>query len=385
MLRVSSLLHGVETGMALMWDEAGSCFRVKAALGWDRSALEDIALTLEDVDETYLANANEIHEDIFLADRSAQSAGPLTQLILRIREHESVDGFLIFETQTRPADVDPVDLEFLAALRNPVTSAFTKAKMVEQLAQINQQKNEFLGVAAHDLRNPLGVIGGWVSMVIEQIRGRRFDETRAIEQLERAQRGAESMARLVNDLLDISAIESGVVSLEVATFDLGELIGTAVANHQDAAERKRIGISVSDISDLPPLQADPIRIGQVLDNLIRNAIKYTGEEGKVRISCENLPREIITHVEDTGQGLSEEDLKNVFNTFKKLSARPTGGESSTGLGLAIVRKLVEVHGGRIWVTSEKGKGSRFSIALPIEGTATRRLKALDAGEFLRIT
>jgi signal transduction histidine kinase/ligand-binding sensor domain-containing protein len=385
MLRVSGLLHHVETGMALMWDEGAGCFRVKAALGWDRSALEDIALTLEDVEQTYLASAKEIHEEIFLADRSAQSAGPLTQLILRIRENESIDGFLIFEAQTRPDDVDPADLQFLAELRSPVLSAFTKAKMVEQLEQINQQKNEFLGVAAHDLRNPLGVIGGWVSMVIDQIRSGRFDEKRAVEQLERAQRGAESMARLVNDLLDISAIESGVVNLEIATFDLADLIQGTALNHKDAAARKKIEFSVTNIDDLPPLNADPIRIGQILDNLISNAIKYTGEGGRVRVSCEHMEREIVTHVEDTGQGLSDEDLKNVFSTFKKLSARPTGGESSTGLGLAIVRKLVEVHGGRIWVTSQQGRGSRFSFALPIEGTVTRRLKALDAGEFRSIT
>lgn len=381
MLRVSGLLHNVETGMALMWDEGAGCFRVKSALGWDRTALEDIALTLEDVEETYFSNAREIHEDIFLADRSAQSAGPLSQLILRIRKNGAVDGLLVFEAQTRPEDVDPEDLDFLAELRGPVLSAFNKAKMVDELAQINKQKNEFLGVAAHDLRNPLGVIGGWVSMVIEQIRGGRFDEKRAVEQLERAQRGAESMARLVNDLLDISAIESGVVNLEIATFDLGSLIEATILNHKDAAERKKIDLAAVNVADLPPLQADPVRIGQILDNLISNAIKYTTEGGRVRVSCENLPRELITHVEDTGQGLSEEDLKNVFSTFKKLSARPTGGESSTGLGLAIVRKLVEVHGGRIWVTSEKGKGARFSFALPIEGTATRRLKALDAGEF----
>jgi ligand-binding sensor domain-containing protein/signal transduction histidine kinase len=385
MLRVSGLLHGVETGMALMWDEAAACFRVKAALGWDRSALEDIALTLDDVEETYLENAREIHEDIFLADRSGQSAGPLTQIILRIRQRDSIEGFLIFETQTRPDEVDPGDLEFLAELRSPVISAFTKARMVEQLAHINRQKNEFLGVAAHDLRSPLGVVGGWVSMVIDQIRGGRFDDKRAVEQLERAQRGAESMARLVDDLLDISAIESGVVSLEISTLDLGGLIEGSVANHQTAAARKKIDLHAADIRDLPPLQADPVRIVQVLDNLISNAIKYTGEGGRVRVSCECLPREIITHVEDTGQGLSEDDLKDVFRTFKKLSARPTGGESSTGLGLAIVRRLVEVHGGRIWVTSEKGKGSRFSFALPIEGTASRRLRALDAGKYARVT
>ncbi len=384
MLRMSGLLHGVETAIALWWDEPAGCFRIKAALGWDPSALEEIALTLEDVVETYLSNAHEFHDDLFLADRTDQSAGPLTQLILRISNDDTINGFLIFEAPIRFDDVNPSDLEFLAELRNPVTSAFMKAQMVEQLAKLNQQKNEFLGVAAHDLRNPLGVIGGWVSMVIDQIQAGRFDEKRATEQLERAQRGAASMARLVNDLLDISSIESGVVNLEPATFDLGELIERTLTNHKDAAERKNIELTANAIADLPPLHADPIRIGQVLDNLISNAIKYTGDGGSVSVTCEERDREIATHVEDTGQGLSEDDLKHVFLTFKKLSARPTGGESSTGLGLAIVRKLVEVHGGRIWVESEQGKGSRFSFVLPIEGAETREMSALDAGGFSRI-
>jgi two-component system, sensor histidine kinase and response regulator len=103
----------------------------------------------------------------------------------------------------------------------------------------------------------------------------------------------------------------------------------------------------------------------VMANLLSNAIKYSHPGGRVRIACEARPGEVVTHVKDTGQGLTPQDLEAIFKRFGKLSARPTGGESSTGLGLAIVKKIVELHGGRIWVESERGKGSTFSFSLPV--------------------
>jgi signal transduction histidine kinase len=102
-----------------------------------------------------------------------------------------------------------------------------------------------------------------------------------------------------------------------------------------------------------------------MNNLISNAIKYTYPGGRVRVYCEAQSELIVTHVEDTGQGLNEKDLRDIFSSFKKLSARPTAGESSTGFGLAIVKKIVELHHGKVWVESEHGKGSTFSFSLPV--------------------
>jgi len=148
------------------------------------------------------------------------------------------------------------------------------------------------------------------------------------------------------------------------------LIATAVSNHEKAAANKDIAITAVDTTELPHVNADAVRIGEVLDNLVSNAVKYTQPGGTVRISCERRDGDIVTHVEDNGQGLGEDDLREIFRTFKKLSARPTGGETSTGLGLAIVKRIVEIHGGSIWVTSEKGKGARFSFALPARAGET---------------
>ncbi|MGK2855562.1 MAG: sensor histidine kinase, partial [Thermoanaerobaculia bacterium] len=359
-LGVTRFLHGVEIAIVFVYDKSSDLYRAKAALGWDPATVEEIALPADELERLYTAEADEVQKDVFLADRSAQSAAFLTLLTLRLRGPERVEGYLVFEAPIAKGGIAPNELELLVELRGHILSAFMKAKVLEELERLNKSKNEFLGIAAHDLRNPLGVIVGWVSMVIDQLRKGNVDTERAAGQLVKARTAAESMARLVNDLLDISAIESGAIALERDEVDLGAMITATVANHEDAAARKSITLTAIDVENLPLINADSVRIGEVLDNLLSNAIKYTQQGGTVRVSCERLENEIVTHVEDNGQGLGEDDLKEVFHTFKKLSARPTGGETSTGLGLAIVKRIVEIHGGNIWITSAKGEGARFS-------------------------
>lgn len=366
-LGITRFLHGVETAIVYVYDRSSDLYRAKAALGWDPATVEEIALPQDEIERLYTAEGDEVHDDVFLADLSAQSAAFLTLLTIRLRGPERIEGYLVFEAPVKKGGIAPDELQLLVELRGHLLSAFTKAKMLEDLAKLNEQKNEFLGIAAHDLRNPLGVIVGWVTMVLDQLRSGTIDAARAARQLEKAKLAAESMARLVHDLLDISAIESGSISLERADLDLGELIASTAANHEEAAARKNITLTTIDVDGLPKLSADAVRIGEVLDNLVSNAIKYTQPGGTVRVSCERRDGEVVTHVEDNGQGLGEDDLREIFRTFRKLSARPTGGETSTGLGLAIVKRIVEIHGGSIWVTSERGKGARFSFSLPVRG------------------
>ena len=133
----------------------------------------------------------------------------------------------------------------------------------------------------------------------------------------------------------------------------------------EATADTSIRLVLDEPAELPSVLVDQRMIKEVIDNLVSNAIKYTSPGGEVRVSCERFDGELVTHVRDTGQGLTEDDMKNVFRTFKRLSAKPTGGETSTGLGLAIVKKIVEVHGGRVWVESAEGVGSTFSFSLPV--------------------
>src|SRR5581483_8198730 len=352
----------VDQATALVFDPSSSLFRLRAALGWDASELEDVAMSLEEIERKYLSPAQEAYPDIFIFGSESRST-----LTVRLTMAGHVEGFLIFEKRQRLED-SAGDLALMAELKEPILSAFQKARVLQDLEKINASKNEFVGIAAHDLRTPLGAIAGWVTLVIDRMQTEAFDRERALTQLERVRVAAEQMERLIRDLLDLSSIESGKVELERRPEDLASLVEISITALKETADRKQIRLDVDQPAMLPPVMMDVMRIRQVIDNLISNAVKYTQNGGEVRVSFETGEAEVVTHVRDNGQGLSEEDLKTVFRTFRKLSARPTGGESSTGLGLAIVKRLVEVHGGRVWVVSEKGKGSTFSFSLPVATT-----------------
>jgi signal transduction histidine kinase len=170
---------------------------------------------------------------------------------------------------------------------------------------------------------------------------------------------------MIHELLDITAIESGNMSLNPESGDLIELLNGCIEFHRRHAERKDIGVYMDKDVLLPAVIMDRMRIAEVMDNLLSNSIKYTMPGGSIHIRFTQAENFVWMHVKDTGQGLDDNDQKNIFHGFKKLSSRPTGGETSTGLGLMIVKKIIEKHGGTIRVASKKGEGSIFSFSLPI--------------------
>ncbi len=232
-----------------------------------------------------------------------------------------------------------------------------------ELQELNEKKNEFLGIAAHDLRNPLSSIIGYVSLTITEIKEFRFSVDTAIHDMEAILRTANQMLRLIEDLLDLTAIESGKVVLDRQRINAIEIVKACEDLHHRRAHQKQIDMDIEYVDELP-MYADRARLYSVIDNLLSNAIKYTNPSGRIRVTFERRATDAVIHVHDTGQGMTEEDLQTVFSSFGKLSSKPTGGETSTGLGLAISKKIVELHGGKIRVTSEKGKGSCFSVSIP---------------------
>ncbi len=234
-----------------------------------------------------------------------------------------------------------------------------------ELVKLNDQKNEFLGIAAHDLRNPLGAIIGYLDLILMDLKANTLSIPDTIADIEMVLNSARQMVNLITELLDISAIESGKVNLEIQRHNLNQVFEECERIHKKAASQKRINLIVDKNDQLPEVMIDKSRIAEVVDNLLSNAIKYTYPDGQVRLYTELRPREICVHVQDSGQGLNDRDLQEVFRSFKKLSARPTGGESSTGFGLAIVKKIVELHKGHVWVESKVNQGSVFSFSIPV--------------------
>jgi len=233
------------------------------------------------------------------------------------------------------------------------------AKKNAELEHLNQQKNHFLGMAAHDLRNPLGVIMAFSEFLCEDIDPERNEFARIIHE------SSQFMLRLINDLLDVSAIESGQVRLDLEPIDLCALIKRNLNLNQHVAERKHITLHWTPPDTLPLLLADAGKLEQVLNNLISNAIKFSYPQSTVEISAAAEATRVVLAVRDHGQGIPADELGRLFKPFSRTSVKSTAGESSTGLGLSITRKIVVEHGGDIWVESAVDQGSTFYVALPV--------------------
>lgn len=232
-----------------------------------------------------------------------------------------------------------------------------------ELAQANDEKNRFLGIAAHDLRNPLSVVLGYTELMLAEDAGPITDDQRDV--LGSVRSSIEFMLGLIHDLLDLSMIQSGAIRLDLQRTDLISLIRKTVMTNHVLADKKRIALRFMAACELEPIVIDSRKFEQVLHNLLSNAIKFSHPDTRVEIRVERIDSSVIISVSDQGVGIPHSELDKLFRPFQKTSAQSTGGERSTGLGLAIVRNIVESHGGRIWCESEVGRGSVFRISLPI--------------------
>ncbi len=241
-----------------------------------------------------------------------------------------------------------------------------------ELKKVNEKKSEFLGIVAHDLKNPLSGIIGFSDLIEDELTELNSQTdgklTNAKDMLKYIGSSARQMVTTLNDLMDSEIIESGHLKLEPVAFDLTELVRKVVAINQTQATSKDIRVHLETESNVL-VYADPLRIHEALDNLISNAIKYSplDREVWVRVFKKRLKSgndRAIFSVKDEGPGISESDKEKLFGRFQKLSARPTAGESSTGLGLSIAKNLINLHDGEVYVDSKLGEGTTFSIELP---------------------
>lgn len=262
------------------------------------------------------------------------------------------------------AERDDGVYEELSRLNNEMANLQREmAKKNAELEQLNEQKNRLVGMAAHDLRNPLGVILSYSEFLETEAAAVLNEEQR--EFVTTIKETSEFMLRMVTDLLDVAAIEAGRLNLDRQPADLAQIIRRNVTLNRVLAAKKHIAVEFEPPASQPKLTVDAGKVEQVLNNLIGNAIKFShrGSRVRVRMTCAN--EAVTVAVQDEGQGIPASELSKLFKPFSTLSVRSTGGEHSTGLGLAIARRIVEGHGGRIWVDSEVGKGSTFSFTLPV--------------------
>ena len=235
----------------------------------------------------------------------------------------------------------------------------------EELQEANELKSKLLSMAAHDLRGPLQIILLHAADLaqIDAEKPDPFQLKRLGKASEKISLNADKMEKLIEHTLETAVIDSGKLRLDRTPIDLGELAGFVIRHCAPLAERKDQRI-VFKGGEGYMVNADHVRLEQVMDNIVRNAVKFSPIGKTIWVTVANEESLVTFKVRDQGPGLNEEDKKNLFKEFQRLSARPTGGETSTGLGLSISMKLVKLHGGNIRVESEPGKGSTFIVELP---------------------
>lgn len=262
--------------------------------------------------------------------------------------------------------------ELLARVRTHLELKHARDTIVrygQELRRLNEEKNEFMGIAAHDLRNPLSAIKGYAEMVVEDgqalVKGVVSNLTACGQELVASGRRigdtAARMTEMVQNLLDANRIERGEMQLNLALTDLGLVLNSVIETQRPRATAKQQTIHLEHEAAPVMVLVDPGITVQVLENLVSNAVKYSPPARDIFVRLKKHAEGVRVEVRDQGPGLSAEDHKKLFGKFARLSAKPTGGEHSTGLGLSIVKKMVEAMNGRVWCESELGRGATFIV------------------------
>jgi signal transduction histidine kinase len=285
-------------------------------------------------------------------------------------------GFIFFSS-VEPHTYTGVHIDIFRRIARKLSVIVEKGRLVSELTaqkaafeeqnrellRLNELKDTFLGVAAHDLRNPIAIIEMGVSIL--QNPEMHLSENEYADILRDMGNQTRHMAALIDELLDMSQIESGKLELYLETISLKDFIDEAVRRHTRLAAQKDTQVLLVEAAEGTVL-ADRSRLRQVIDNLLSNAVKYSPMGSTVRVRVERVPPGWRVSVEDEGPGIDPQDRERLFQYFSRLSAQPTAGEKSTGLGLAITRRVVEAHGGQIGVDSGPGGGATFWFTLPDE-------------------
>ncbi len=302
-----------------------------------------------------------------------------SMLVMRLGTKGKLIGSIGIDCIRQRRDFTAEEIEACRTLANQIGLAIENADLYSQAVAANLLKSQFLATMSHELRTPLGVIIGYTEMVLGGVYGEINDKQR--DRLTRVFVNAQHLLDMINDVLDLSKIEAGQMRLNLERLSLAPLITSVVEDLGARAEAKSLRLSADIPSRLPDVVADSARVRQILINLLGNSIKFTREGG---ITVRARPLTVVAGhddtpggitlpdgnwvaigVEDTGIGIAPENLNIIFDVFRQVDGSSVREYEGTGLGLTITRQLVELHGGKLWVESELGRGSVFNFILPV--------------------
>jgi len=325
-----------------------------------RAALERVPVQVDDI-QTTNAYSGVLRE---ILDRSQLRA----VLVVPMLREGRVVGTLSVSRKTTgsyPAEV----VELLQTVAAQSTLAIQNARLFREIERksrelqiASQHKSQFLANMSHELRTPLNAILGYTELIVDRIYGDVPEQISEV--LERVQKSGRHLLGLINEVLDLAKIEAGQLTLDIGEYSFNDVAQAVLGAVGSLAAEKRLMLSVDVAADLPAGRGDERRITQVLLNLVGNAIKFT-ETGEVALRVSATQGSFLVAVRDTGPGIREEDRQKIFEEFQQSDSSPTKRKGGTGLGLAIAKRIVEMHGGRIWVESALGRGSTFFFSVPV--------------------
>jgi signal transduction histidine kinase len=298
----------------------------------------------------------------------ATRAGFRALLVVPLFARDRVIGALVVRRKapgTFPENIVDLLKTFAAQSVLAIQNAHLFTEIDEKSRQLeiaSQHKSQFLANMSHELRTPLNAILGYTELILDSIYGEPSEKMREV--LERLQANGKHLLGLINDVLDLSKIEAGQLTLSLADYSLKDIVHTVFTGVESLATGKKLTLTTDVAPNLPTGHGDERRLAQVLLNLVGNAIKFT-DKGEVAIKATTADGSFTVAVCDTGPGIDSADQAKIFEEFQQADNSATKRKGGTGLGLSIAKRIIEMHGGRIWVESEVGKGSTFAFTIPV--------------------
>ncbi len=371
-------LSGTESGAIYEFDEIAEEFQLRATHRMSEELILAIREAGINLSETAVGWAGKKREAVQVPDILQEPTYPTGEIMKRegfrallavplLREDRLIGGLVV--RRRAPGEFQKETVDLLQTFATQSALAIQNARLFREIESkgreleiASKHKSDFLANMSHELRTPLNAILGYTELILDKIYG---DVPEAIQEvLERVEKNGRHLLGLINDVLDLSKIEAGQLVLSLDDYSMKEVVHTVVTSVESLAAEKNLELKVSVSPEVAHGKGDQQRISQVFLNLVGNAIKFT-EAGEVRVEATASNDTFVLSVSDTGPGLSEADQQRVFEEFHQVDGSSTRKKGGTGLGLSIAKRIVEMHGGRIWVESTVGKGSTFWFTLPV--------------------
>lgn len=372
---VKEVIRGTDQVIVHLVDESGRLLTPRASSAEDLDNLPSLAFDEKGPLRAILAAAKPLA--VHLSDLGAHSLngtflkeGSSPAMIAPLTAGAEIVGMLTLtpdETYPQVELMEEDNERLLGTMANQAAIAIKNAQLFEatqrayeELRKLDDLKTQFINIAAHELRTPLGAMMGYAS----------YAEKRAPEKLRKSMRfmvaSTVRMRTMVDAMLTIQRLDAGTAFLRVSTMDIRDVIDKVVADFEAMAELEGHTLEVTLADNLPLIQADAEKVGLILSNLLSNAIKFTPEGGRIEVAAQNYLKGVLVSVHDNGGGIAPADQERIFDRFYQARVNHIAGHGGIGLGLTIVKQLVELHEGQVWVESEVGKGATFFFTLPQE-------------------